>query len=159
MPGSGKTTFGKRLAKDQGLGFIDTDRLVEQRERMSFQRILARRGQNYVRNTEQTVVCGLSVQNNVIATGGSVVYSDAAMRHLADGGYIIHLNISLSTVLNRVNDMASRGLVKMPRTSLPALYIERLPLYQRWAEITLDNNYPLTALQFDRLSAAIEAQL
>lgn len=159
MPGCGKSTFGKRLAEQLGMHFVDTDELIEKRFGCALQTVLDRQGLQSFRRIEEEVLSALQVQNCVVSTGGSAVYSEAAMQHLADIGRIVYLHISMKTLLLRVNNSAARGLMKLPSTSLQGLYIERAPLYERWAEVTLHNDWPLTALQFERLRKALYAAL
>ena len=157
MPGSGKSTLGRRVARLQGLQFLDTDKLIEQRYGHSLQHIVNRHGYRYLRSIEAEVLSSLKLQNHLIATGGSAVYSDVAMRHLATSSRIIYLRISLPTLRQRVDNTASRGLAKLPGVSLQALYRERLPLYQAYAETTVDNNWPLSAWQLEKISNQMKA--
>jgi len=95
MPGSGKSTLGKRLAKAKGLKFVDTDTLIEKAENQSLQTVLDRRGLKYLRATEENVISSLNVTDHVIATGGSAVYSESAIAHLRRSSVIVLLSISL----------------------------------------------------------------
>ena len=151
MPGCGKSTLGRQVARLLGLQFLDTDELIEQRYGHSLQHLVNRHGYRYLRRIEADVLSSLDLQNHVISTGGSAVYSDAAMRHLTASSRIIYLSISLPTLMQRVDNSASRGLAKLPGVSLQAIYRERLPLYQRYAEITVDNNRPLSAWQLEKI--------
>ena len=155
MPGSGKSTLGRRLAEYKGLAFVDTDDLIEQAHGCSLQSILDRHGYLQLRAVEQEVLCTLQLENHVIATGGSVVYSDKAMRHLASLGAVVYLHISINTLVGRVNNTAARGLAKLPSQTLRGLYRERLPLYRQWADTTIDNNWPLSAWRFTQLEKQI----
>lgn len=152
MPGSGKSTLGKHIAGIWGLEFIDTDKLIEQHYGCSLQQLLDRRGHQFVRKAESEVICSLRSRNHLIATGGSAVYSDDAMLHLSDLGNVIYLHISLATVIQRVGQAPDRGIAKLPNVSLASLYRERLPLYQRWANMTLRNDRPLSAMQLEHLA-------
>ncbi|MBX2849032.1 MAG: AAA family ATPase, partial [Acidiferrobacterales bacterium] len=109
MPGSGKSTLGKRLADDLSIEFLDTDRLIEQKESQPIQAIADKSGINYLKSLEQSVLCDLSVKRHLLATGGSAVLSDPAMRHLSSIGKIIYLKIKLSTLLARVENSQTRG--------------------------------------------------
>lgn len=157
MPGSGKTTLGQRLAGLLTMQFVDTDKIIEQRVGYSLQQLVNQRGHRFMRVIEEQTLTSLTLENHVIATGGSAVYSTAAMQHLARSGSIVYLHISLPILLQRVTNSASRGLVKLPRISLPHLYRERLPLYRQWAEVTVENNHPLTAWQFDKFVKQLAA--
>lgn len=152
MPGSGKSTLGKRFAHRHGLQFIDTDELIEQRYGLSLQQLVNRHGASFIRTVEEEILSVIELNGYLISTGGSVVYSSLAMQNLARTGRVVYLHISLPTLLERVDNTHNRGLVKLPNQSLATLYRERLPLYQHWADLTIVNNRPLTAWQFDQLA-------
>lgn len=156
MPGSGKSTLGRRLAESQKMLFVDTDKLIEQRYGRSLQQILNMHGYRHLRAIEQQVLCSLALQDCVISTGGSAVYSLAAMAHLRSLGNIVYLHISVATLLSRVDNSTARGLAKLPQQTLHGLYRERLPLYRRWANTIVDNNRPLSAWQMDKLVKQIK---
>ncbi|RBP49110.1 shikimate kinase [Arenicella xantha] len=155
MPGCGKSTLGRRLAAMRGLRFIDTDKLIEADQNLPIQQIVNLRGVAYLREVEASVLNRLDVQNSIIATGGSAVYSQIAMQHLAEQGVCIYLEISLATLMRRVKPSQNRGLAKLPQHPLPRLYYERLPLYQAVADITVNNNWPLTAVRLSILNRRI----
>lgn len=157
MPGCGKSTLGKRLARMRDMQYIDTDFLLERTENMHIQDIVNRRGVRYLRELESEVLSNLNLENTVIATGGSAVYSDAAMRHLGCDGVMVYLQISLATLVTRVNNVSSRGLAKMKSHSLPRLYADRAELYQEVADIIVSNNKPISALSMDKLNRHISA--
>lgn len=138
MPGAGKSTVGVLLAQCAKMGFIDTDLLLEVRENRSLQQIVDQDGYLGMRAAEARLILSLDCQNSVIATGGSVVYSEAAMQHLRSLGRIIFLYLPLDALLPRLTDLDTRGLVRRPEQSLADLYAERLPLYRRYAHLTID---------------------
>jgi len=156
MPGSGKSTLGRRLAQQRRLRFVDTDLMLERRENMPIQAIVNRRGIRHLRQIEADVLSSLSVNECVIATGGSAVYSDLAMQHLGDIGARVYLQISLPTLVARVNNVASRGLAKMKSHPLPRLYAERVDLYQAHADIIANNDRPMTALSMHALNRQLD---
>jgi len=156
MPGSGKSTLGRRLAKLRGLQFVDTDTLIERLENQPIQHIVNYRGVGYLRRMEEEVLLGMQVKNHVIATGGSAVYSAASMKHLKEIAVRVYLKISVATLMRRVSNTDSRGLVKMPQHPLPRLYMERLALYHQAADIEFDNNWPMTALRIDALNKQLD---
>jgi len=137
MPGSGKSTVGVLVAKRLGLGFIDTDLLIQQETGRTLQHIVDQDGYVALRKAEEQVLLNLTVQQHVISTGGSAVYSDAAMRHLKTGGTVVFLDISLDTVLARIGNYSLRGISKKPDQSLLELYEERSALYSRYADLTI----------------------
>lgn len=140
MPGSGKSTVGVLIAKRLGLGFIDTDLLIQQETGRTLQHIVDQDGYAALRKTEEQVLLNVNVQQHVISTGGSAVYSDAAMRHLKTGGSVVFLDISLDTVMARIGDYSLRGISKKPDQSLLELYEERSALYSRYADLAIQGD-------------------
>ena len=118
MPGCGKSTLGRRLAKIRGMSFVDTDTLIERAEKKSLQDIVNRRGVRYLRQLESHVLSNMTVENTVIATGGSAVYSHAAMRHLGANGVVVYLQISLTTLVQRASNKSET--VRMVLTPEPS---------------------------------------
>lgn len=151
MPSSGKSTLGRALADRLGLNFVDTDRLIEQSEQCTLQQLVSRYGVRRLRAVEQRINAGLDLQNHVISTGGSVIYSDVAMQNLARIGCVVYLKLALGTVMRRLQNSNSRGLARQPNQSIPELYHQRIPLYESWAERTVNNDLPLTQLRLDQI--------
>jgi len=137
MPGAGKSTLGVVLAKRLGLGFVDTDLLIQMRSGRLLQEVIDADGLAVFRALEEQTLLEFDICNAVIATGGSAVYSEAAMRHLAEIGTIVFLDVPLAELEQRLKDMKSRGLVIDPGATLADLLAERLPLYRRWADLTV----------------------
>lgn len=137
MPGAGKSTVGVLLAKHLGLEFVDTDLLIQAREGRTLQELVSTGGPERLARIEEQVVLSLIGERHVIATGGSVVYSASAMRHLQGMGWVIYLEASLETLRPRLRDWDRRGIVRRPDQSLEALFEERLPLYRRYADLTV----------------------
>ncbi|HEV8077647.1 MAG TPA: shikimate kinase, partial [Marinobacter sp.] len=119
------------------LGFIDTDLLIQQETGRTLQHIVDQDGYAALRKAEERVLLHLNVKQHVISTGGSAVYSDAAMRHLKAAGTVVFLDISLDTVLARIGNYSLRGISKRPDQSLLELYEERSSLYSRYADLTI----------------------
>lgn len=138
MPGSGKSTVGVLLAKRLGLGFIDTDLLIQQEAGRTLQDIVDRDGYQALRNIEEEVLLQLNVSRQVISTGGSAVYSEPAMHHLKEGGVVVFLDIPMQVVLERIGDYSARGISRRPDQSLEELFAERFELYSRFADIAID---------------------
>ncbi|MBQ0747290.1 MAG: shikimate kinase [Marinobacter sp.] len=157
MPGSGKSTVGVLVAKRLGLGFIDTDLLIQQKAGCTLQDIVNQKGYLALRQIEEEVLLQLNVEKYVISTGGSAVYSDAAMKHLKRKGVVVFLDISLDTVVVRIGDYSLRGISKRPEQSLIELYEERSALYSRYADIMIQgdalNQDQACELLIERLSA------
>lgn len=137
MPGSGKSTVGVLLAKELGLGFIDTDLIIQQETGRTLQTIVDGDGYQSLRSVEGRVLLALDVQRHVISTGGSAVYSDEAMAHLARHGVVVFLDISLAEVKRRIGDHSMRGISRHPQQSLEDLFEERFALYSHYGQITV----------------------
>ena len=140
MPGAGKSTVGVILAKKTTRDFVDTDVLIQMSQGRTLQDIVDRDGYAVLRTIEEDILLGLSVQNHVIATGGSAVYSDRAMAHLKSNGVIIFLDVELATLESRVRDFSTRGLARRPEQSFAELFDERFKLYTRHADIVIKSD-------------------
>ena len=138
MPGAGKSTIGVLLAKQTSKDFIDTDVLIQVAEGSLLQDIVDSQGYLVLRAIEERVLLGLSCCNCVVATGGSAVYSDAAMQHLKAGGMTVFLDVDIATLNSRVHDSETRGLAKRPDQSFAELFEERLVLYRKYADLTVN---------------------
>ncbi len=138
MPAAGKSTIGVVLAKRTGRAFVDTDLLVQERAGKPLQQIIADEGTSALRALEDQCVAELRCRAAVIATGGSVVYSDESVAHLRRGGVLVYLNVPLAELAVRLTDADTRGLVRRPGQSLSELYRERAPLYRRAADVEVD---------------------
>ena len=139
MSGAGKSTVGVILAKTLGMSFVDTDIIIQQREGRLLQEIIDQDGPERFLEIEERALIELEASNSVIATGGSAVYSEKAMRHLEEIGAIVYLHAKLNEILHRVGNMTSRGIVLLNGNTLEDAYMERLPLYRRYARITVES--------------------
>ena len=137
MPGSGKSTVGVLVAKRLGLGFVDTDLLIQQQAGRTLQEIVDQDGHLALRRIEEQVLLALAVEGQVISTGGSAVYSEAAMTHLRQNGTVVFLDIPLEEVRRRIGNYSLRGISRRPDQSLEALFEERFALYTRYADLTI----------------------
>jgi len=140
MPGAGKSTTGIILAKNCRFGFIDTDVLIQINQQKSLQQILDENGHLALRHVEEKEILKLNIENHVIATGGSAVYSAKAMAHLQAISIVVYIEISLEQIRKRVLNFATRGIAKAKDQSLEELFQERRQLYKRYAQITVDGN-------------------
>ena len=138
MPAAGKSTIGVLLAKRLGLDFVDTDVLIQVRTGMRLQTIIDEQGSDAFRVIEEQTILDLKVDNTVIATGGSAIYSEPAMLALGKSGHRVYLDVPLARLSQRLKDMDSRGLVIAPGETLASLYLGRLPLYRHYADVTID---------------------
>ena len=138
MPGAGKSTVGVVLAKLTSRDFIDTDVLIQISQGRFLQNIVDAEGHMALRRIEEDIVLGLHCYNHVIATGGSAVYSHVGMEHLKSNGIVVFLDVDLPTLESRVHDYDTRGLAKRPDQSLSELFEERIVLYRKYADVTVD---------------------
>jgi len=137
MPGSGKSTVGVILAKLTSCDFVDTDVLIQVSQSRTLQDIVDTEGYMALRKVEEDVLLDLNCRDHVIATGGSAVYSHAAMTHLKSNAVVAFLDVDLSALKSRVSDFNTRGLVKRPDQSFADLFHERFPLYTKYADVTV----------------------
>ena len=137
MPGVGKSTVGVLLAKALSRSFVDTDVLIQAQEGRRLQDILDAEGGEVFRGVEERHILALECRAHVIATGGSVVYSEAAMRHLRAGGVAVYLELPLPVLEERITNLDSRGVVMASTQTFAGLYEERRPLYERYADVTI----------------------
>ena len=139
MPGVGKSTVGVLLAKQLGLSFLDTDLIIQAQEGKHLKDIIKEGGMNYFCEIEERYILSVNCQTaHVIATGGSVVYSPKAMEHLGSDGFLIFLNLKPESLQERLHGLDARGVVRAPGQSVASLFIERRPLYQKYADVTID---------------------
>jgi shikimate kinase len=138
MPGCGKSTVGVILAKAMSCNFLDTDLLIQSSLHRSLQDIVDRDGHLALRRFEEDGLLSLNVENHVVATGGSAVYSERAMAHLTSIGTVVFLDVDLASLQQRIHNFGTRGLAKRPEQSLADLFAEREALYRNAAEITVN---------------------
>ncbi len=137
MPGAGKSTVGVLLAKALSRSFLDTDILLQTRQGRTLQSIIEEQGTERFLEIEEAGILSLRLEKYVIATGGSVVYSPKAMAHLGKRGVIVLLDLSLPLLVERIQDMKSRGIVLDPGQDLEDLYRRRKSLYDQYADIRI----------------------
>ncbi|QDT62818.1 shikimate kinase [Calycomorphotria hydatis] len=143
MPGSGKTTIGRPLAQRIGYKMVDTDDLIEAGEGMRLCEIQAKHSVTGFLKIEEAHAMSVSGTGQVISTGGSVVYSEPAMRHLKSIGTVVFLDVPLKELSERLADLGDRGVIIAPGHTLADLEAERRPLYERYADLTIKcENHP-----------------
>lgn len=138
MPGAGKSTVGVVLAKHEGFGFLDSDLVIQEETGLLLHEIISREGDEGFRQVENRVNASLRVRHTVIATGGSVIYGREAMQHLRRIGTVVYLKLSCPSIAERLGDLKERGVTLKEGQTLQQLYDERVPLYERYADITID---------------------
>lgn len=137
MPASGKSTCGVLAAKALLKNFFDTDLLLQNLEGKKLQDIIEENGIDYFNRAEEKAILSLDIQGTVIATGGSVVYSEKAMHHLKNLGKIIYLHLSFDIMEKRLSNITTRGVVLKKGNTLLDMYNERLGLYEKYADEVL----------------------
>lgn len=138
MPGSGKSTIGVVLAKVLGYEFIDTDILIQKLEGKKLSKIIEEKGIEGFVSLENRVLSEIKAKRHVIATGGSAVYGKEAMEHLKSIGKIVYLKIGYKDLCKRLGNLKARGVVLKEGQSFFELYKERIPLYEMYADFTID---------------------
>lgn len=138
MPGCGKSTIGVLTAKVLCLSFIDTDLLIQEKTGMRLQEIIDSEGTDAFCRIEKETLIGLSFASTLIATGGSAIYYPEAMAHLGELGTIVYLKASPETIKVHLADFSRRGIAMPREMTIEELYVERAPLYERYADITVD---------------------
>lgn len=155
MPTAGKSTVGVILAKVSGYDFIDSDLVIQNQEKRLLKEIIEQEGIDGFIAIENRINASLNLEHSVIATGGSVVYGNEAMRHLRDIGTVIYLRLSFETIQKRLGDAKHRGVVLRENQSLIQLYQERSPLYESYSDLIIDAEN----LEIDELVDEILTQL
>ncbi len=138
MPTSGKSTVGVILAKILGYNFVDADIVIQEKDGRKLSEIIEAEGIDGFIAVENKINSEIEAQKTVIATGGSVVYGKEAMDHYKNIGKIVYLKVSMDTLTKRLSDVKQRGVVMREGQSLLALYNERTPLYEKYADYTID---------------------
>lgn len=124
---------------------LDADKLIEKKTGKKLQQIISEVGTEEFKRIEEKTLLEIKEDNAILATGGSAVYYDSAMRHLKELGKIIYLYVSFDTMLERLGDYSERGLVIRAQQTISDLYNERKLLYEKYADITINcdgNSYP-----------------
>ena len=138
MPGVGKSTIGVVLAKVLGYQFIDADLVIQEKEGKLLHEIIAEAGTDGFLEIEGRINSQITATHAIIATGGSVVYEQNAMEHFKEIGKIVYLHVSYPILEQRLSDIKGRGVVLKDGQDLKALYEERTPLYEKYADIVID---------------------
>ena len=138
MPGCGKSTIGVILAKTLGIGFVDTDLIIQQRENRLLQDIIDKNGIDFFLDCEAEAVKTVECDNVAIATGGSVVYREDAINHLKNDGKIFYLDVPLDEIKKRLSNISTRGIAAKKNDSIENIFAEREALYKKYADEIID---------------------
>lgn len=139
MAGAGKSSVGEELARRINYRFIDTDTQIEDKRGLTLQKLLDESGDDKFVKIEEEMVLKLGdIDRHIISPGGSVVYSEKAMRFLKRKSVVVFLNAGFDTIRQRLVDKETRGIVRLKGRSLRTLFDERALLYQKYADIQID---------------------
>jgi len=155
MPGCGKSTVGVLLAKTLGMHFVDTDVVFQAREGKKLQCIIEEIGIDAFLKKEEEAILGFSCENTVIATGGSVVYGKKAMKHLHENGTVVYIRLPYAEIERRLSNLATRGVTLRDGQTLYDLYQERIPMYEKEADIVFDTS----GFEIDKTVATIARRI
>lgn len=159
MPASGKSTVGVLLAKRLGYSFVDVDIVIQEQEERLLKEIIEQEGTEGFLKVEERINSGLFVKRSVIAPGGSVIYGEKAMDHLKEISTVVYLKLNYEEVEFRLGDLKDRGVALRDGMTLRDLYDERVPLYERYADITIDESGRTPGQTVDQLRAVMEAKI
>lgn len=159
MPASGKSTVGVLLAKRLGFSFVDVDIVIQEREKRLLKEIIAQEGMDGFMAVENRINASLDVDRSVIAPGGSVIYGNEAMEHLKEISTIVYLKLSYEDVKARLGNLVDRGVVLKKGMTLLDLYQERVPYYEKYADITVDETGQTAGQTVDYLRKLMEQRL
>ena len=156
MPGSGKSTIGVLLAKRLGYSFVDVDIVIQEKTGKLLREIMAEQGIDGFLKLEEQINQGLQAKHSVIAPGGSVIYGEQAMAHLREISRLVYLKLSYEELEKRLGDLTDRGVAIRPGMTLRGLYDERVPLYERYADITISEEGRGPGAAVDELRRILE---
>ena len=145
LPGSGKSTVGRQLARRLGLPFTDTDHAIEQRIGCSIREFFDREGETAFRDIEEEVILELTGEpSGVLATGGGAVLRPANRERLHAAGHAIYLRSTPEEIFRRLRHDTNRPLLQVadPLGKLRSLYEERDPLYRETAHFVIETGRP-----------------
>lgn len=134
MPGSGKSTLGVLLAKALGYSFVDTDLIISRKAEKPLQKILDEDGLERFLRLEEETGRELECDHTVIATGGSMVLSEAAMEHLKKLGKVVYIDVPFEEIKKRVTNITTRGIAFRKDETLENVYQNRVPLYEKYSD-------------------------
>lgn len=138
MPGAGKSTIGVLLAKTMLMDFCDTDLIIQKKEGTALCEIIKEKGTDEFIRIEDEIIGAQNFSNCVIATGGSAVYGENAMKKLKENGIVVYLAVNSAELEKRICNIHTRGIAMKEGTTIAELYAERAPLYEKYADITVD---------------------
>lgn len=156
MPASGKSTIGVLLAKRLGYSFVDTDIIIQEKEKKLLKELIAENGIEGFWKIEEKHNAELETEHSVIAPGGSVIYGSKAMEHFKNIGVVVYLKLPCEEVERRIGDAVNRGVTLKKGWTIRDLYNERIPYYEKYADITIDEEDMTPGETVDRLCEILE---
>lgn len=156
MPASGKSMVGVLLAKRLGYSFVDVDILIQEKEKRLLKEIIAKEGLSGFLEVENKVNAKLQAERSVIAPGGSVIYGKEAMEHLKEISTVVYLKLSYEEVRKRLGNLTDRGVAMKDGMTLLDLYNERIPFYEKYADITIEEAGKTAGDVVDELRSMVE---
>ncbi len=136
MPTSGKSTVGIILAKAIGYDFVDLDLVMQKKTGKKLHQLMDKLGIDGFLSLEEETALSLDCRRTVIAPGGSIIYGEKAMEHLRQLGTILYLEIDYDMLSERLHDARNRGVTLRDGQTMEDLYRERVPLYEKYADLT-----------------------
>lgn len=159
MPAAGKSTVGVLLAKRLGYSFVDSDIVIQEKTGKLLKEIIEEAGTDGFLKVEEQINSELDVHRSVIAPGGSVIYGSKAMEHLKEISVVVYLKLSYQDVKRRLGDLTDRGVALKDGMTLLDLYNERVPLYEQYADITIDETGKSSGKIVDELRRLMEQRM
>ncbi len=156
MPAAGKSTVGVLVAKHTLSEFIDADLVIQSKHKAPLADLIEERGEKAFLQIEEKALLSLSPARAVIATGGSAVYSERGMQHLHRIGVVVYLKIPIEQIVERIGNLITRGVILHGAEDLAGIYAERIPLYEKQADITIDCTGRTTAECAQAVVKAVE---
>ena len=138
MPGSGKTCMARALSSKLKMKCLDGDRLIEKITGRQLQDIIDEDGLDAFKKIEEEILLTITDDNLLVSPGGSAVYYDSVMRHFKEMGPVLYLHVSPKNLIARLGDFSRRGVALKPGQTIEDLYNERLPLFRKYADITVN---------------------
>lgn len=159
MPAAGKSTVGVLLAKRLGYAFVDSDIVIQEKTGKLLKEIIEETGTEGFLKVEEQINSELDVRRSIIAPGGSVIYGPKAMEHLKEISTVVYLKLTYRDVKMRLGDLKDRGVALKDGMTLRDLYNERVPLYEKYADITIDESGKTLGRTVDELRCAVEERI
>lgn len=156
MPGSGKSTLGVVIAKKLNMHFIDSDLVIQEKYGKTLEELIDENGDAGFIKIENDVNVGINVDNAVIATGGSAVYGDEAMRHFKETGLVVFLDVPVEEIQERIGSLKERGVVSNGKTDIDEIFADRDMLYRKYADVTYSQRHNMLRESVEELCQIIK---